>query len=163
MAVGLLCDTKWGQQLLIRCCTITVTSVRRYSGCFARLTFTEFFFLFKKQCESSSLPMPQRHPRSFPDCPTRIRGWLGQFERGSGTARSPSLDRRLFSASCHSAALAQSGTGVSHSADKADKAREKTQNITLKHVTVDMQSLSHICIPPISFSVPQDSSSRSLI
>lgn len=65
--------------------------------------------------------MPQRHPRSFPGCPTRLRGWLGRSERGSGTARSPSPDRRLFSASCHSAASAQSGTGVSHSADEADK------------------------------------------
>lgn len=86
------------------------------------------YFIFKKKHENVILPMPQRHPQSFPGCPTQIRGWLGQFERGSGTARSPSLDRRLFSASCHSAALAQSGTGVSHSADKADKAKKKTMN-----------------------------------
>lgn len=67
------------------------------------------------------LPTPQRRPRSFPGCPTRRRGWPGRSERGSGTAGSPSPDRRLFSASCHSAASAQSGTGVSHSADEADK------------------------------------------
>lgn len=71
------------------------------------------------------LPTPRRHPRSFPGCPTRLRGWPGRSERGSGTARSPSPDRRLFSASCHSAASAQSGTGVSHSADEADKVEKE--------------------------------------
>lgn len=93
---------------------------------FAINIYTGTYFRFTKQYGNFSLPTPQRHPRSFPGCPTRPRGWLGRSERGSGTARSPSPDRRLFSASCHSAALAQSGTGVSHSADKADK--EKKEN-----------------------------------
>lgn len=98
-------------------------------GCVINI-YTATYFIFTKQYGNFSLPTPQRHPRSFPGCPTRLHGWLGRSERGSGTARSPSPDRRLFSASCHSAALAQSGTGVSHSADKADKEKKTLKNIT---------------------------------
>lgn len=75
--------------------------------------------------------MPQRRPQSSLSCPTPPRGSPGRSGTGSGTAGSPALDRRSFSASCRSAALAQSGTGASHIADEADGV--KWNNTTLQH------------------------------
>lgn len=84
-------------------------------------------FLFKR------LPMPQKRPQSSPGCPTQPRGSPGQSGIGSGTAGSHAHDRRSPSVSCHSATSAQSGTGASHIADKADNV-----NCNNKHFKVDL-------------------------
>lgn len=83
---------------------------------------------YKRSFKICGLPMPQRHPQSSPDCPTRPRGWPGRSETGSGTARSPSPYRRSFSVSCRSTAVAQSGTGASHNADKAENVNFNDNN-----------------------------------
>lgn len=77
--------------------------------------------------------MPQTHPQSSPGRPTRPRGSLGRSGTGSGTAGSHAHDRRSFSVSCRSAALAQSGTGASHIADEADNV-----NCNNKHFKADL-------------------------
>lgn len=76
---------------------------------------------------SLGLPMQQRHPQSFPGCPTPPLGSPGQFGTGSGTAGSHAHDKRSSSVSCRSAASAQVLTGASRIADKADKMKCKNK------------------------------------
>lgn len=103
--------------------------------------------------------MQQRRPQSSPGYPTQRRGSPGRSGTGSGTAGSHAHDKRSSSVSCRSAASAQSGTGASHIAGEAEKV-----NCDNKHFKVDLADhCSCTCIPLISFSVHQDSSSHSPI
>lgn len=80
-----------------------------------------FFFMKKLENLSPGSPKPQTHPRSSPGHPTQPHGSLEQSGRGNGTAGSLARDRRSFSVSCRSAALARSGRGASHIAETAEE------------------------------------------
>lgn len=76
--------------------------------------------------------MPQRHPRSSPGCPTQPRGSPTQSGTGSDPAESPARDRTRSSASCRSAAVAQSGRGASRIAERADGVKNCNKKQTKK-------------------------------
>ncbi len=85
--------------------------------------------------------MPQTHLQSSPGCPTLPRGSPGQSGTGSGTAGSHALDKRSSLVSGRSAAVARSGTGASHIAEKVDHVNKITT--TSRRIGQSLQSYLH--------------------